>query len=645
MASSKLAQRVYHIPKKLLHSRRASSLGAILFVILLRALGLLQPLEWKLFDLALRLRPPEAQDPNIVIVSVDDADIEWLGNYPIEDQQLADIINKIQGYEPRAIAVDFFRDLPVGEGFDALRTVFLQQPNVIGVNRVLEGRVQSFPDLPEAQIGFADVPLDQDGFVRRSLLGTLDDSNNYRLSMTVQLASLFLDAEGMPLDYGIKNPNAMRFGSTELVAFSPYQGGYVGTQAGGQQVLVNFRSGAEPFKVLALRTLMEEEIASDILADKIVLLGLTANSVKDFVNSAAVRSHNPGLFSGVEFQAHAISQITEASLRGRPLLWSLPELGEYGLIVMFGLGGLWLSQRTKKPAEQLLYVGLIGGVSVVVAYGALTISGAWLPVVPCLATLTLTGVVLYAFHVYDRGIQAQIQSRQQLIERSYDDIHNGPLSELSILQREAKSSALTMSEVVERMALVDYGLRQVYDALRSEDQEQERLLYLGDRRLPLDAPLHELLHQVYRNTLERSRPYFPSIKTFIVKFEPMVEEGLRLPQRRRLARFLEESLLNVGKYAEGTTRIRVFCYSEQDYNRILIVDNGIGLAAAEKDQQDEDRSGGWGSQQAEALARSLGGTFERTEMSSGGTRCELRWPIRQSIWQQLVSFMQLELLE
>lgn len=630
---------------KLLRSRRASSLGAIGLVILLRCLGGLQPLEWKWLDIALRNRPAEVQDPNIVIISVDDADIEWLGNYPIEDQQLADIINKIQGYEPRAIAVDFFRDLSVGEGHNALSAVFLQQANVIGVDRVLEGRVNPFPGLPEEQIGFADVPLDKDGFVRRSLLGTLDEANNYRLSMTVHLASLFLAAEGIQLDYGIKNPNAMRFGSTEIPAFSPSQGGYVGTEVGGQQVLINFRSGAEPFRVISLQRLMQEELAPDVLADKIVLLGLTANSVKDVVNSAAVQSRNPGLVNGIELQAHAISQITEASLGGRPFLWSFPEVGEYGLIVLFGLGGLWLSQKTKTPSEQLLYVALIGGGSVVIAYGALAIGGAWLPVVPCLVTLTLTGVVLYAFHVYDRGIQARMQSRQQLIERSYDDIHNGPLNELSILQRDAKSTTLTMDEVADRVALVDYGLRQVYDALRLEEQEQERLLYMGDRRLPLDNPLHEVLHQVYRTTMERSQPYFPGIKTFIVKFEPMVEDGLRLPQRRRLARFLEESLLNVGKYAKGATRIKVFCYQEQDHNRILIVDNGIGLAAARVEQQDENRSGGWGSQQAEALARSLGGTFERTELSSEGARCELRWPIRPSMGQQLVSFLQWDWLD
>jgi len=630
---------------KLVRSRRASSMGAISLVLLLRYFGGLQSLEWKWLDVSLRNRPAEARDPNIVIVGVDDDDIEWLGHYPIEDQQLADIINEIQSDAPRAIAVDFFRDFSVGDGSDALRTVFLQQPNVIGVDRVLDGSVKSLPGLPEAQVGFADVLLDADGFVRRSLLGTLDDEGNYRLSMTVHLASIFLAVEGLQLDYGIKDPNAMRFGSTELTAFAPNQGGYIGNNAGGQQVLVNFRSGPAPFKTVSLRSLMQQELDPGLLTDKIVLLGLTANSIKDVVNSAAVQSSNPGLVNGIEFQAHAISQITEATLRGRPLLWSLPDYGEYGLILLFGLGGLWLSQKTRTPSEQLIVVGLVTVAGVAIAHGALTIWGAWLPIVPGLAALTSTGVVLYAFHVYDRGVQAQIQSRQQLIERSYDDIHNGPLNELAILQREVKSADLTLSEAANRIASIDHGLRQVYDALRSQERSQDRLLYLEDSRLPLDDPMHNVLHQVYRTTMKRSQPYFAKIRTFIIKFEPMVETGLRLSQRRRLARFLEEALLNIGKYAEGTTRVKVFCHQHRDHNRILVVDNGIGLAAARVAQRHEHRSGGWGQQQAEALARSLGGTFEREELPSGGTRCELRWPVQQGRWQQLVRFLQFGWLE
>ena len=61
--------------------------------------------------------------------------------------------------------------------------------------------------------------------MRRSLLGTYVENNpEYQFSLALRLAEAYLTPKGFPLDNGIKDPHAMRFGTVELPRFSSYTG-------------------------------------------------------------------------------------------------------------------------------------------------------------------------------------------------------------------------------------------------------------------------------------------------------------------------------------------------------------------------------------------------------------------------------------
>lgn len=620
----------------------SSGLFTTLFIIGIRLLGGFQFLELKLVDTMLRLRAAEPLDQRITIVAIDEADLQQIGDYPISDGQVADLLQNLQRYEPRGIGLDIFRDRPVEPGYQRLAETFATSPEIIGIERrILPPTVMGAPSLPEEQVGFVDVVLDSDGFLRRDLLGATDQDGNYQFSLTIRLAQLYLEPEGIFLDNGLRNPEAMRFGSAELTPFSTNEGGYIRADAGGNQLLVFPRSGAQPFRTVSLQALQAGTVPEDWLRDRIILVGITAPSIKDIINSGAIQGVNPGLVSGVEFRAHALSQVLSAALDGRPLLRSWPDLIEYGWILLWGFAGGSLHHWSKSPREQLLLVLLGSIVFVALGYGLL-LQGLWLPIVPTGLTFLINSIVIYTFYLYDQGLRDRIQERQQVIEQSFDAIHNGPLQSLVQLIRQAQAETPPTPEQYQAdLQSLNKELRQVYSILRQESLLQESRFHLDSANVfDMTLPLHELLYEVYRNTLERDFPCFSGLKFQVTKFEPMAETGLSLEQKKALARFLEEALCNCGKYATNATRLKILCCRDQGGNLIQVTDNGTGLSHEANPQLESSVTSGRGTQQAQQLAQQLRGSFERTPVQPQGICCSLSWTERRSPWQRLVSFVQ-----
>lgn len=603
-------------------------------VVVARLTGSLQGLEWLALDYGLRLRPPESPDERIVIVGITEADIQRIGAYPIPDQEVAKLLKTLQGYQPRAIGLDIFRDLPVDPGHRQLTAALAQMPNVMAIEKALpdqSGLVVNPPsNVPDTQVGFVDAILDRDGFLRRSLLGTSNPTGEYRFSLTIRLAEAYLKGEGLSLENGIQDPVAMRFDSVELTRFQPNTGGYVQADAGGNQILINFRRGTDPFRMVTMSEVEAGRVDPSWFRDRIVLIGITALSQKDVVNSAAIAGSPPGLIYGVEVQAHAISQILSAVLEDRPLLTAWPDVWEYLWVVAWGLLGWGLGRLIQSPTKQVLSVaglslGLIG-----IAYGGL-IGGIWIPLVPALLVFGLNGGVLYGFSVYDRSLRERIEDRQRVIEHTFDTIHNGPLQTLAGILRHAQDQDWSVSQFNSRLQQLNVELRHVYEAVRQETLDQgNQFLVMGDRLLDLQAPLHEVLYEVYAYTIQRDFPGFESLKVKVVDFEWLDCRGLGWEQKRDLCRFLEEALCNVGKYAVEATRLTVVCKGEGDRNVLQITDNGAereGDSRANSSKQSHHR----GTQQATNLARYLGGEFKRVPATPKGITCELQWPTRKML--------------
>ncbi|WP_193198483.1 CHASE2 domain-containing protein [Nostoc sp. MG11] len=602
-------------------------IAVIGLAIIVRLTGAMQSLEWLAFDSFLRLRPEESIDERIVIVGINEDDIRTRKNYPIDspisDRDLAQLLLKLQTYKPRVIGLDIYRDLPVDPGHAELVAAFKSIKNLIAIEKVLPDQVAPPEALPSQKVGFADQITDSDGKLRRSLLGT-PTPQGYKLSLSIRLTEVYLADEGISLENGIRDRAAMRFGNTELPRFLPNSGGYVRTDAGGVQVLLNFRSGKERFRTLSLNDFQSNKFNPDWIRDRIVIIGMTAPSRKDFITTSAIESIKPatGRVYGVEIQAHAVSQIISAVLDSRPFLNTWDDRWEYLWIFAWGFFGIASARLTKSPLENFVVVGIASFSLVVFSYLLLT-WGWWVPVIPALLVLALNGIELTALYQYDQALRSRIQARQAIIERTFETIHNGPLQNLAkvlkLVRDQNSPTNELLSELEKELEKLNHELRGIYEFLQREPPTQDTSLYLGKSLvLNLQDPLHEILYQVYSYTLEREFPCFKTIRIKIRTFEPIDERRLNIEQKRSLCRFLEEALCNVGKHATGVTRLEVTCSSSEGWYTLSIVDDGLGVSSSRE---------GRGTQQFRNLARQFKGKFRRVPLSPKGTLCELSWPV------------------
>lgn len=605
-------------------------------VIIARLMGLLQSLEWATLDTFLQLRPSESIDKRITIIGIDDKDIaDIVGKYPIPDRDLANLIKTLQKYQPKVIGLDNVRDIPVDVGHDELVDVFKHSKNLIAIEKIareLPSKQIDFPDplslpikppkeLPPEQIGFSNAIPDRDGKYRRSLLG-IPTAQGYKFSLALRLAETYLAGEGITLENGIQDREAMRFSSTELPQFFPNSGGYVSTDVGGVQVLLNYRSGSDSFRRLSLNDIKTGKFNPNWIKNCIVLIGTTALSTPDLVNTSAIKGLKlHGQIYGVEFQAHSTSQIISAVLDKRPLLKTWSEGWEYLFILAWGILAISIGRLTQSALRNLFAVGIISLFLVGIGYGFL-IFGWWLPVAPALLILGINavGISAFSFYEYDRSLRLQIEERQRAIKEAYDTIHEGPIQEIYVLSRAIQGTDFLKEELPAKLSKINQDIREIFDHLLEKSLTHEKSLRLGSGlKINLEPPLHQLFYEVYRATIQRDMPYFQTLKFSIVEFAPIEPEISSVEQKRLFCQFLEEALCNVGKHAQGVTRIEVTGKQKDGWYTLIIKDNGVGVTSSNENQ---------GTKSAKELEKKLlRGKFRRESLAQSGTLCELTWKV------------------
>ncbi|MEM8810418.1 MAG: CHASE2 domain-containing protein, partial [Cyanobacteria bacterium P01_G01_bin.38] len=151
-------------------------------VIAVRFTGALQLLEWAAYDQSFHLRSREAIDKRIVLVTIEEADIGELGQWPLSDATLAQLIRNLNQYQPTVIGLDLYRDLPVEPGHQDWVEVMASTPNLIGVEKAIGRTVTPPTELNQrGQVALTDLLVDADGKVRRGLLSHDNPADQLRL--------------------------------------------------------------------------------------------------------------------------------------------------------------------------------------------------------------------------------------------------------------------------------------------------------------------------------------------------------------------------------------------------------------------------------------------------------------------------------
>ncbi|MEB3311408.1 MAG: CHASE2 domain-containing protein [Snowella sp.] len=368
-------------------------LGLGIPIALLRLIGYLQGAEWNLWDQFVRWQPLKPLDSRIVIVTITESDIQKY-YWPISDQTLAQALTTIKSQNPSVIGLDIVRNVPIEPGHQDLLQVFQSTPNLFGIEKVIDPPVPPPPLLRDRdQVGFADVVPDLDRRVRRALLSTQNQQKAAQRSLAAQLALFHLEKQGISLQPQANNQ--FRLGKALYHRFTANDGAYVRADAGGYQLLVNFRGSEKSFYQLSLEDVLNNRIPTNLFRDRIVLIGITAESLKDLFDTP----HSGGLFPnsdlmpGVILHATIVSQILSAALEGQPLLRSWSEPVEYGWIILWALLGAGVSWWLKSPSTILVSIATLGTILITGSYLAF-LQGWWIPVIPPLMGLGGTAIVI-----------------------------------------------------------------------------------------------------------------------------------------------------------------------------------------------------------------------------------------------------------
>jgi CHASE2 domain-containing sensor protein len=372
------------------------ALGVTALVLLVRFSGLLQGMEWMMLDFFFQMRPKAEVDHRITIITIDDPDIKAVGQYPLSDEILAQAIQTLKIYKPRAIGLDLYRDLPVEPGHQQLAEIFKTTPNLIGIEKVVDNQISSPPILAQLeQVGIADQVLDGDGKLRRALLSVRLANGEIRLNLGLKLALRYLEPFGITPHPLPNNPHQMQLGKALLIPLKDSDGGYVRTDTGGFQILLNYHGTEEQFKTFSLVNLLANKIPPEFVRDRVVLIGTTADSVNDLFQSP-YSSHlfeSPKQMAGVTIHANITSQILSAALHGRPMLKVWPKKVEWLWILFWsGLGAVLIS--LVKPLKRVVIFVVSTDICLIVITYVAFLQGWWIPLVPTMIGLKITAIAL-----------------------------------------------------------------------------------------------------------------------------------------------------------------------------------------------------------------------------------------------------------
>lgn len=369
-------------------------IGNLVFLLLwgLRSAGGLQALELGAYDLAFRLRPAAMLDDRIALITETEEDLQRWG-YPLSDEVLAQVLDRLSEGGARVIGVDKYRDVPVQPGEQHLNQVLKANPHVIWVSKF--GGTDSATIAPPlmlkggGQVGFNDLIDDPGGIVRRGLL-FLDDGETAAYSLPLMMVLHYLEPSRIGLQPDPANPDYLRLGSTTIPPFEQSDGGYVGADAAGYQFLLDYAAMPGRFPRFTITELLEGKAPPDAFRDKIVIVGTTAKSINDYFFTP----YSQGLATdqriyGVELFAHVTSQLLGFAEGQRQAFKTPPDSLELAWTWAWVMLGALAAMRARSLRGALAAV-LAGGAALGAAYYLAFTHAWWIPLVPPLAGFLLT---------------------------------------------------------------------------------------------------------------------------------------------------------------------------------------------------------------------------------------------------------------
>lgn len=259
----------------------------------------LERLDYILYDkIAVLQQYP--QDPDIVIIAIDDESFKALGRWPWSRGVHAELINRLSSVGNSAAAIDLLLSEPQDSDPYADRllayAIAAHGGVIFPVAPALEAGTEGLTlvqPLPlftqQAALGHTDVELDSDGVARRVFLYA------------------GINAPAWPaLGLALTNPAAARAMNQALAQVEAAQ---AGDWVRAQEALIPYAGESGSFRKLSYAQVLFDDETLGSLRDKTVIIGMTATGMgARFATPLSPLNHQP--MTGVEWHANVFSMLT-----------------------------------------------------------------------------------------------------------------------------------------------------------------------------------------------------------------------------------------------------------------------------------------------------------------------------------------------
>jgi len=392
----------------------AAGFLAVLIVLALilvaRFSGALQALEMMTYDRLIVSRAVDhGTQQRVVQIGITENDISRFG-WPLSDGMLAEVVDRLHAAGAAAIGIDIFRPTPVGDGAQSLEKALSRAREVVWADRFSQPdlNVLRAPAVIQASLrnGFTDFVLDRGGVVRRGLL-YLNDRHHWEEALSLKLALLYLEPFGIA-DHADSHGN-LSLGRVSLPPLKNPLSGYASdVDMRGYEILLEFR-GPNRVESFSLASLLDDYVPKDALRGRIVLVGLMADSVKDYFATPLNVATDQEMY-GMTLQALFAAQLVAAALDGVPPTHPIPRGWEILLIILTIIGGGCAGTSLRDPV-QFAAAMTAGALAIVSACYFCFSRGIWLPALPMAGGWILAALAAGAAITYVERTQRSLLMR------------------------------------------------------------------------------------------------------------------------------------------------------------------------------------------------------------------------------------------
>lgn len=409
-------------------------LTLVLPIFIAQSLGLLQPLEYALYDFCYYINPLEKVDERIIIVKWDEDCIKRFNQGVISDKTLIKVLEKIEQQKPRLIGIDLYRNVSTpslelnkienAEAWSRLSEIFNEQDNIIGIKKILEPKIDP-PIILERKesVASADLSLDSDSIVRKAYVFPKVNLYGYPTDTPYigwALGFNYLVEEGWDLR-GVPE-NKDRIERLEIYQRATQSVGIFFDRSQrninnffhfdpGWSFLINWRKTKLPnnFITVSIADLLDNDHYNskykNLFHDRLVIIGNLAISRGDIHQTPLDRWGQKKWTFGAEIVAQVASSVINAVIEGRNFIRPSPFLLDYFLLYLTVTSLAILANRSSLDnsfsSTKSRLITALWGLFLILLLGLIAFVsfrlGLWINIVPALVGICLGWIIINSY--------------------------------------------------------------------------------------------------------------------------------------------------------------------------------------------------------------------------------------------------------